>query len=76
MNTPVPQSPTSALPPEERAVLEKVCEECGVPPDLVEALIREEERVYLMGRRHGIRERIDSLLAQHLGSGETKGVRT
>ncbi len=66
------QPPQQLLQPDEQDVLEVVCAEIGVPADLVEALILEEERVYLMGRRHGIRERIDSLLQRHLQEGGKK----
>jgi membrane-bound lytic murein transglycosylase B len=55
----------SILSEEEQEVLEKVCQDVGVPPELVVALIEEESRVYGMGRRHGIRERFDLLLAKY-----------
>lgn len=55
----------SVLSKEEQEVLENVCQEVGVPAELVIALIEEESRVYGMGRRHGIRERFDTLLAKY-----------
>jgi membrane-bound lytic murein transglycosylase B len=55
----------SCLSEEEQDVLEKVCQDVGVPAELVVALIEEESRVYGMGRRHGIRERFDVLLTKY-----------
>jgi hypothetical protein len=54
----------SYLPDDDRSVLDKACQDVGVPTELVVALIEEESSVYGMGRRHGIRERIDMLLAR------------
>ena len=59
-----PNSGKSFLSDEEQDVLEKVCRDVGVPAELVVALIEEESRVFGMGRRHGIRERFDMLLAK------------
>lgn len=54
----------SFLSAEDEAALEKTCLEAGVPTELVIALIEEETSVFGMGRRHGIRERIDALLTK------------
>lgn len=43
-------------------VLVRVCAEAGVSPDLVERMIVEENKVYGMGRRHGIHEILAGLI--------------
>jgi hypothetical protein len=52
----------SFLSPEERAVLEIICGEEQVSPQLVERLIDVEDAVFGMGRRHLIWEQIDALI--------------
>lgn len=47
---------------DERAVLEEVCSEVGVPAEIVERMIAAENRVYGMGRRHGIWEALKALV--------------
>lgn len=47
---------------DERAVLEEVCSDIGVLPEIVERMIAAENRVYGMGRRHGIWEALRALV--------------
>jgi hypothetical protein len=65
------RTPDSFLSHEEATILHQVCAEVGVSAELVAAAIEEEHKVYGMGRRHGIFERLDELFRRHCG--ETKG---
>lgn len=47
-------------------VLERVCAEVGVPAEIVEKMISEENKVYGMGRRHRIHGILEDLLTQAL----------
>jgi hypothetical protein len=53
-------------------VLVKVCKGVGVSPDIVERMIAAENRVYGMGRRHGILESLEGLIAAMDDSHETR----
>lgn len=55
---------SSILSDDERAVLTKICDEIGVPADVVERMIIAENRVYGMGRRHGIWEALEPLVEE------------
>ncbi|MBI2808681.1 MAG: hypothetical protein HYX68_27140 [Planctomycetes bacterium] len=59
-----------SLSDDERAVLESVCDEIGVPPRLVAALIEEETKVFGMGRRHLIWTQLDSLFREFVTSND------
>jgi len=48
---------------DERAILQQSCEEIGIPSDIVEQMIAAETQLYGMGRRHGIWEMLESLVA-------------
>lgn len=60
----------SGLNDEERRILEEVCGEIGVPSSIVEQMIAAEQSVYGMGRRHGIREALEVLIAKGLNEME------
>lgn len=49
---------------EERTILRQCCEETGVPIGIVERMIAEETQLYGMGRRHGIWETLELLVAE------------
>lgn len=53
---------TSFLTEDEREVLREVCDEVGVPCEIVEEMIVAENLVYGMGRRHGIWEDLEALV--------------
>lgn len=46
----------------DRQVLQKVCDEVGVPAAVVAMMLVVEHRVYGMGRRHGIWEDLEALI--------------
>ena len=48
-------------------VLQQVCREAGVPADVVERMLGAENKVYGMGRRHGINEALEDLITEGLG---------
>ena len=52
-------------------VLEQVCREAGVPADVVERMLGAENKVYGMGRRHGINEALEELITGGLGKTAT-----
>jgi hypothetical protein len=54
-----------ALSPEELAVLKQECDEASVPWQLVAEALVEEHKVFGMGRRHGIFERLDELIRRY-----------
>lgn len=47
-------------------VLERVCADVRIPPEIVEQMIAEESAVYGMGRRHRINGILEDLLSQAL----------
>jgi hypothetical protein len=49
---------------DERQVLAKICDDVGVPPSIVAAMIHAENAVYGMGRRHGIWEILETLITK------------
>jgi hypothetical protein len=49
-------------------VLCRVCESVGVEPDIVEKMIVAENRVYGMGRRHGILESLEKFITDSAAS--------
>jgi hypothetical protein len=59
---------------EDWEVLNRVCEEMKVPPDIVERMLWEENKVYAMGRRHRIKEVIGTLITEGLSSEGQGGV--
>lgn len=66
-------SRTSAfLTDDDWEVLARVCKESGVSPDLVEQMIVAENKVYGMGRRHGIHEVLAELINDAIASAESK----
>lgn len=59
---------TNALLPEgDWLLLERICREADVPPEVVEQMLIEEHKVFGMGRRHGIKEKLDELVTEALG---------
>jgi len=58
------QTSKALLAEDEREILTKACEEVGVPADIVERMIAAEAQLYGMGRRHGIWETLESLVAE------------
>lgn len=60
------------LPDDDWAVLARVCKEAGVRPEVVEQMIAAEGKVFGMGRRHGIHETLETLLAEALNDGSTR----
>lgn len=48
-------------------ILQQVCREVGVSADIVERMLIAENRVYGMGRRHGINEALEDLITEGLG---------
>ena len=48
-------------------VLHQVCQGAGVPADVVERMLGAENKVYGMGRRHGINEVLEDLITEGLG---------
>ncbi len=48
-------------------VLQQVCRDVGVPADIVERMLGAENKVYGMGRRHGINEALEELITEGLG---------
>lgn len=63
MNTQVDET-LSGLNEEERKILNEVCNEIGVPSSIVERMIAAEQKVYGMGRRHGIKEALEALIEE------------
>lgn len=63
----------SLLTDDDWEVLARVCKEAGVSPDLVERMIVEENKVYGMGRRHGIHEVLAELINDALASAAPEG---
>jgi hypothetical protein len=53
-------------------VLCRVCQSVGIEPEIVERMIVAENRVYGMGRRHGILECLESLINAGLDSKQPK----
>jgi len=51
---------------EERQVLTRICNDVGIPAEIVEQMILLEHRVYGMGRRHGLWESLEALVSQGL----------
>jgi hypothetical protein len=49
---------------DERDILENICQDMGIPCDVVERMIVEENKVYGMGRRHLIFESLRALVAE------------
>jgi hypothetical protein len=61
------------LPDDDWAVLARVCKETGVRPEVVEQMIAAEGKVFGMGRRHGIHEALEALLAEALDDKPGRG---
>lgn len=61
---------SSLLTPDERRILQQACRDQGVPPDLVEQMILAENKVYGMGRRHGIWESLKALVDEGVARSE------
>lgn len=57
---------------DERGILREVCDEVGVPCEIVEEMIVAEKRVYGMGRRHGIWEDLEALVTKGMDVQEEK----
>lgn len=66
-------SPGAVLTDDEREVLQKLCDDAGVPCDVIEKMISAENQVYGMGRRHGIWEMLESLVTEGITDGPPKG---
>jgi hypothetical protein len=60
----------------DRQILKGICENAGVPTDVVEAMLAEEHAVYGMGRRHGIHERLERLIEDALKVSKGKAARS
>jgi hypothetical protein len=63
----------TVLTDDERDVLQKLCDDAGVPCDVIEQMIAAENQVYGMGRRHGIWEMLESLVAEGINRSAPKG---
>ncbi len=61
---------TGVLSDDERAVLQQLCDDAGVSADVVERMIAAENQVYGMGRRHGLWEKLESLVTEGVGHEE------
>jgi DNA sulfur modification protein DndC len=61
---------TGAFSPQDRSVLEGICDDEGVPAELVSKLLDVELELSGMGRRTAIYSRIERLLRQEWGSAE------
>ncbi|HYD00078.1 MAG TPA: hypothetical protein VEB22_02530 [Phycisphaerales bacterium] len=58
---------TSTLLPEaDWLLLQRICREADLPPEIIEQMLIEEHKVFGMGRRHGIKERLDELVGEAL----------
>ena len=57
-------------------ILRQVCDEVGVPAEIVAMMLAVEHRVHGMGRRHGIWEDLEALVEDGIrrstGSGEAR----
>lgn len=58
---------------DEREVLQRLCDDAGIPCDVVERMIAAENQVYGMGRRHGIWEMLESLVTEGIEHDATRG---
>jgi hypothetical protein len=63
----------TVLTDDEREVLQRLCGDAGVPCDVIEHMIAAENQVYGMGRRHGIWEMLESLVAEGINRGTPEG---
>ncbi len=65
--------PSPFLTDDERELLQQSCEEAGIPSDIVERMIAEENQVYGMGRRHGIWESLERLVNEGIEREQKEG---
>ncbi|MCY2977211.1 MAG: hypothetical protein NTU79_00915 [Planctomycetota bacterium] len=61
---------STGLDDEERRILKEVCDEVGIPSSVVERMIDEEQKVYGMGRRHGIQDVLETLILEGINTME------
>lgn len=54
-------------------LLERICRAADVPPEIVVEMLMAENKVYGMGRRHGIHEKLEELIAEGLRLVAAKG---
>lgn len=63
----------TVLTDDERAVLQKLCDDAGLPCDVIERMVAAENQVYGMGRRHGIVPMLESLVTEGIAHSTPKG---
>jgi hypothetical protein len=64
-----PQKAGAPIAEADWKLLERICHKADVPPEVVKAMLAEEYKVYGMGRRHGIHERLDEMITTAVRSG-------
>ena len=54
----------SILPKKDRQILKRICDDLQIPAEILEQMLHAEQKVYGMGRRHGIFEELEALIEQ------------